>query len=58
MDGIFAALEDLARHKADADANASKTKKYDKTMGFFEEVDWASIGVGDFVKVRDESRDE
>ncbi|GMI14936.1 hypothetical protein TrLO_g10401 [Triparma laevis f. longispina] len=51
VDGIFAALEDLARHKADADANASKTKKYDKTMGFFEEVDWASIGVGDFVKI-------
>jgi phospholipid-translocating ATPase/phospholipid-transporting ATPase len=51
VDAIFAALEDLARHKADDQANASTTLKYDDRAGSFETTTWSDINVGDVIKV-------
>jgi hypothetical protein len=40
VDGIFAVLEDLARHRADRAANASITRRFNKEKGLFEECSW------------------
>lgn len=42
-DGIFAALEDYQRHKADYIANSSKARRYDNTLSSFVEVPWAEV---------------
>ena len=44
-------LEDMARHKADADANASIANLYDPITKEFLEVTWAELNVGDFIRV-------
>ena len=51
VDAIFAGLEDLARHKADDLANASKTFIYNDAKGSFEATTWSNIKVGTFIKV-------
>ena len=51
VDGIFAALEDFARHVADDHANSSKTHKYNKEKKDFEECKWSDVNVGDFVRI-------
>ena len=51
VDGIFQVLEDISRHKADAEANASPTLRYSKETNEFETVKWYELQVGDFVKI-------
>ena len=51
FDAIFAAMEDLVRHKADAEANASVTKKLNKTTKQFENVYWSKVEIGDFLLI-------
>lgn len=51
IDGIFSALEDLARHRADKLANVSITHKYDSVSKTFIDCSWSTLSVGDFVKV-------
>jgi phospholipid-transporting ATPase len=50
-DGIIMLREDMARHKADREANASITLRLNDNTGEFEEVKWSDIYVGDFVKI-------
>ena len=52
VDGIFAALEDHARHIADARANGSKTRVFNNSSGEMEEKEWANINVGEFIQIR------
>jgi magnesium-transporting ATPase (P-type) len=58
VDAIFAALEDLARHKADDLANASKALIHDDAKGSFEETTWSNVKVGSFIKVRKRNLEE
>ena len=51
VDGIFAALEDRARHVADMRTNASKTLIFNKASNKIEEVKWADIKVGDYIQI-------
>jgi phospholipid-translocating ATPase/phospholipid-transporting ATPase len=51
IDGIFQALEDINRHKADLEANSSITKRYDHKTGRFFDVEWSFVEVGDILKV-------
>ena len=51
VDGIFQVLEDISRHKADAEANASPTLRYNKETNEFETVKWYELQVGDFVQI-------
>jgi phospholipid-translocating P-type ATPase (flippase) len=52
FDGVFAALEDAARHRADKEANSSQTHRFNKVKQEFECVTWAAIEVGDFVRLK------
>jgi magnesium-transporting ATPase (P-type) len=52
IDGIFQALEDIARHKADEDANSSLTLKYNKITKEFEQVKWSEVYVGDIIEIK------
>lgn len=52
VDGIFAILEDISRHRADKEANSSIGLVYSSEAGTFVEKKWADICVGDFVKIR------
>lgn len=51
VDGIFQVLEDISRHKADAEANASPTSRYNKQSQEFDNVCWYELQVGDFVLI-------
>jgi phospholipid-transporting ATPase len=51
VDGIFQVLEDISRHRADAEANASPTIRYNKETNLFEPAKWLELQVGDFVLV-------
>lgn len=51
VDGLFQIIEDLSRHRADKEANASSTFVFDFNTEKFEETKWADIKVGDFVKI-------
>ena len=51
VDGVFAALEDYARHLADDRANSSQTLVYDGVSGTFRPPAWHTVKVGDLVKV-------
>jgi magnesium-transporting ATPase (P-type) len=51
VDGIFAAIEDISRHRADTEANSAYTKRYELHTQATEEIMWANINVGDFVKI-------
>jgi phospholipid-transporting ATPase len=51
VDGIFAAIEDVSRHRADKEANNASTERYhihEKATG---SMKWADLAVGDFVKI-------
>ncbi|CAM9414176.1 unnamed protein product [Choristocarpus tenellus] len=52
VDGVFAILEDVARHKADGKANSSPTRVLDRETVRFRRVEWSSVRVGDFVLVK------
>jgi phospholipid-transporting ATPase len=52
VDGIFQVIEDLARHRADREANSSVTQRYDRQSNSFVDIAWSELHVGDFVKVR------
>jgi phospholipid-transporting ATPase len=52
VDGVFAILEDIGRHRADTEANSSLGLVYSTEMGTFVEKKWADICVGDFVQIR------
>ena len=52
VDGIFAILEDLSRHRADLEANSSIGLVFSSESNTFIEKKWADICVGDFVKIR------
>lgn len=52
VDGLFQILEDFSRHKADAEANASPTTRYNKETEQFEETKWSELQVGDFILVQ------
>lgn len=51
VDGILQIYEDLARHKADKEANASIAKKYDHVLQDFVESRWYEIEVGNIIKI-------
>lgn len=51
VDGIFQVFEDISRHRADAEANASPTLRYCRETQKFETVSWFELQVGDFVKI-------
>jgi magnesium-transporting ATPase (P-type) len=51
VDGIFAALEDMSRHRADTEANSAYTKRYEIHSQATEEILWSNIHVGDFIKI-------
>jgi magnesium-transporting ATPase (P-type) len=51
VDGLFAALEDLSRHKADREANATYVERYMIHNKDFETTKWSELQVGDFIKV-------
>jgi magnesium-transporting ATPase (P-type) len=55
IDGILQVYEDLSRHKADKEANASIAKKYDPIVQDFVECRWYELEVGNIIKVQ--SRD-
>jgi phospholipid-transporting ATPase len=52
ISGVFKALEDIARHKADNFANSSLTQQFDKSTKTFKTVPWSALVVGDIVKVK------
>jgi len=45
-------MEDIARHRADKDANSSTTHRYDFKSKAFEDITWANLETGDFVRIR------
>lgn len=49
--GLFKALEDIARHKADKKANSSTTEVFDRRTKSFKVALWAEVQVGDIVRV-------
>lgn len=51
VDAIFQIFEDLSRHRADAKANASIARRYNKDAGRFEDCKWLELCVGDFVRI-------
>jgi phospholipid-transporting ATPase len=52
VDGVFAILEDISRHKADTEANSSIALVYSPERSDYVEKKWADICVGDFVKIK------
>ncbi|CAM9631740.1 unnamed protein product, partial [Ectocarpus fasciculatus] len=56
VDAVFAILEDVARHRADAKANASPTRALDvdlqRSAGKFRRVEWRDVQVGDLLLVK------
>eukprot|EP01035_Chromulina_nebulosa_P017968 gene17968-23598_t len=52
VDGIFLVLEDLSRHKADKEANASIAIKLNKQTNKLVECQWYELQVGDIVKIQ------
>ena len=52
VDAVFAALEDYARHQADDRANASQTLGYNESTQEFDAINWSSVQVGMFIKVK------
>lgn len=48
-------LEDLSRHRADAEANASQTTVYNRETKQFEPTRWLELKVGDFVFIENRS---
>jgi magnesium-transporting ATPase (P-type) len=51
ISGVFKALEDISRHKADTKANSTVTEVFDAVSGEFKTVKWADLKVGDVVRV-------
>jgi len=51
ISGVFGVIEDMARHKADAEANASPAYTYDHITHEFVEIPWAEVKVGDFIRI-------
>lgn len=51
VDGIFAALEDYSRHRADNEANNASTERYELHEKALGSLKWADLSVGDFVKI-------
>lgn len=52
IDGIFQVLEDLARHRADKEANASSALRFNYTSKSFISCRWLDIEVGDIIKIK------
>ncbi|RLO03402.1 hypothetical protein DYB28_013409, partial [Aphanomyces astaci] len=53
IDGIFAAIEDYHRHRADNDMNDTRCLRYNVTSGAFETAAWKDIVVGDLLQLQD-----
>ncbi|RHY98147.1 hypothetical protein DYB35_004340 [Aphanomyces astaci] len=53
IDGIFAAIEDYHRHRADNDMNGTRCLRYNVTSGAFETAAWKDIVVGDLLQLQD-----
>ena len=51
VDGIFAAMEDLARHRADREANSSIVHCLNRQNKTLDNIKWADLSVGDFVLI-------
>lgn len=51
VSAISQILEDLARHRADTEANSSTTRRLNRSNGQFETILWANLEVGDLVKM-------
>lgn len=51
LTGVYKALEDSARHKADTKANSSITEVFDRNTKVFRKISWAAVQVGDILKV-------
>ncbi|CAM9795377.1 unnamed protein product [Chrysoparadoxa australica] len=52
VDAVFLIIEDVARHKADKQANSSTTKVYDTETNRFESTMWSDVEVGDLIKIK------
>ena len=52
VDAVFAVLEDLGRHRADALANATACHIFDPKSGSFVDRHWRDLRVGQVVKIR------
>ena len=51
VDAIIQIVEDLARHRADTEANASPAQVLDSSETHFKSVKWFEIAVGDVIKI-------
>jgi len=52
VDGALQVMEDLARHKADKEANASISQRFNSDQRNFVSCLWREITVGDFVMIK------
>jgi magnesium-transporting ATPase (P-type) len=52
IDMVFAALEDVTRHKADAKANGALARQLDPATGSWKRVHWWQLAVGDAVLIK------
>lgn len=52
VDGIFAAVEDISRHKADKEANSTLVECFNTQLNRYNKLQWADIKVGDFIKIK------
>ena len=51
VDALFQIYEDVGRHRADKEANASLAKKFDHESKSYVDVKWYELEVGDFVYI-------
>jgi magnesium-transporting ATPase (P-type) len=52
IDMVFAALEDVTRHQADAKANGALARQLDPATGSWKRVHWWQLAVGDAVLIK------
>jgi magnesium-transporting ATPase (P-type) len=52
IDAIFLIIEDMARHRADAHANASPTAVWDPDSSCFRHTPWSEVRVGQVLKIK------
>jgi phospholipid-transporting ATPase len=51
VDAIFSIMEDIARHRADAEANSSEAFHYSSEQRNFVSTKWSDLKVGDFIRI-------
>ena len=51
VDGIVQLIEDIARHRADTEANSTPAQVLDSSGTEFKNVQWFEVAVGDIIKI-------